>query len=79
MLEGVAVVAGAQLLGGVKLACKWMVQAAAPEVVSFMGHAAVPEAESCISPSEEGTFIRCLRNTVGGSSQRYSLRIARSS
>jgi hypothetical protein len=58
MLEGVAVVAPAQLLGGVKLACKWMVQIA------------VPEAESCIGPSEEGTFVRRLRNTAGSSSQR---------
>lgn len=53
-------VAHALLLGGVKLACKWMVQAA------------VPEAESCIGPSEEGTFVRPLRNTAGSSSQRDS-------
>lgn len=51
-------VAPAQLLGGVKLACKWMVQIA------------VPEAESCIGPSEEGAFVRRPRNTAGSSSQR---------
>lgn len=50
----------ARLLPGIELACK------------RAGQTAAPAAEPCLGPSEEGTFVRPLRNTAGGSSQRYS-------